>query len=240
MITNITNQVLNAKNTDVDVSNGIRTTITRFRENPFYCFTESDIHASLVNDIVAGNSDKFYPQIKDTNLKLSMVHLEYPTNFKFSRVEALSEGTVETPDKNKQRGNFDLVVLKESMFSQIVDDTVEINMENNGITNKEVLLISLLRSIISKDIDQNVSYHNNLKLPIGELIDYAIEVKFFHFNNATLDMFEQVKIDNFKLEQSICEGAKINPVNLIFCYYWNDKKGRNDNKGSNDKWEEKN
>ena len=239
MSTNITDETKNKINTDEAVTYGIRKTIFRFREYPFYYFTESDIHASMVKDIVEGNSEKFYLPIRDTNLKLSLVHLEYPTNFKFSRAEALNEGNVETPDRIKQRGNFDLVVLKESMFSQIVDDTVKINMENNGITNKELLLISLLRSIISKDIDQNESYHNNLKLPIGELIDYAIEVKFFHFNNATQDMFEQVKIDNFKLEQSICEGAKINPVNLIFCYYWNDKKARNDNKGSNDKWEKK-
>lgn len=29
------------------VAEGIRTTITRFREKPFFYFSESDIHASL-------------------------------------------------------------------------------------------------------------------------------------------------------------------------------------------------
>ncbi len=39
---------------DTLVYNGIRKTINRFRENPFFYFTESDIHASLHKDIMEG------------------------------------------------------------------------------------------------------------------------------------------------------------------------------------------
>lgn len=105
---------MSTKSTDEAIAEGIRRTINRFRENPFYYFTESDIHASLVRDILDGNSDKFYLKIKDISLRLSMIHLEYPTNFKFSRAQALNEAESSSTDKNIQRGNFDLVVLKES------------------------------------------------------------------------------------------------------------------------------
>ncbi len=44
--------------TDVEmlVYDGIRKTINRFREKPFFYFTESDIHASLHKDIMEGGS----------------------------------------------------------------------------------------------------------------------------------------------------------------------------------------
>jgi hypothetical protein len=200
---------MSAKNIDQAVSDGIRRTINRFRENPFYYFTESDIHASLVRDILDGNSVKFYlPTTKD-NLRLSMVHLEYPTNFKFARNEALPfiEGTA--AEGIKQRGNFDLAVLNEVLLKEIA------NMNTNT-------LINFLRSIISKDIAQNEAMYTVLGHPVGKLIDYAIEVKFFHFNNTSQEMFDQVKIDNFKLGEAQKGSASIKPINLIFCYYWRD------------------
>ena len=203
---------MSTKNTDQAVVDGIRRTINRFRENPFYYFTESDIHASLVKDILDGNSDKFYLPTTKQNLRLSMVHLEYPTNFKFSRAEALIEEENATNGGVKQRrGNFDLAVLNGTLLKEIADANTD-------------TLVDFLKSIISKDGSQNEHLYNFHNHPVGELIDYAIEVKFFHFNNANQEMFEQVKIDNFKLGQSIKGGTKTKPVNLIFCYYWNDSK----------------
>ena len=208
--------------TDQAVATGIRRTINRFRENPFYYFTESDIHASLVKDILDGHSDLFYQPIHGTSLRLSLVHLEYPTNFSFSRKEALYGESNESADTNRQRGNFDLAVLKANKFEAIVKD-----MSNLNEDEKQTNLIRLLKSIISKDIASNEELYQKLNEPIGELIDYAIEVKFFHFNNATREMFDQVKIDNFKLRKAIENKASIKPVNLIFCYYWNDINNKN-------------
>jgi hypothetical protein len=143
--------------------------------------------------------------------------LEYPTNFKFSRKEDNTEGDVLANGRKKTRGNFDLVILKGPLLRDIA---------NNNI-NK---LIEFLMFIISKNVAKYERIYKLLGHPVGELIDYAIEVKFFHFSNTTQDMFDEVKIDNFKLEQSIGLKANIKPVNLIFCYYWSDG-------NKNNKWE---
>ena len=202
---------MSAKNTDQAVIDGIRRTINRFRENPFYYFTESDIHASLVRDILSGNSDKFYlPTTKD-NLRLSMVHLEYPTNFKFSRSTATTFIEERTSEVIKQRGNLDLVVLNAEVLKEIISKS----------TDK---LIQFLRGVISKDVLMNEKIYALNGHQIGQLIDFAIEVKFFHFNNAGMEIFEQVRIDNFKLDQAVKATKEIKPINLIFCYYWSDGK----------------
>ena len=205
------------KSIDEAVSHGIRKTIANFQKNPFYYFTEHDIHVSLVRDILDGNSDIFYLQLTNTNVQVSMVHLEYPTNFKYSRAEALNEGKSRINKANERRGNFDLAVLNGHNFRDIV--------KKNKTT-----LIDFLKCIISKDVAKNVNMYSVLDHPVGELIDYAIEVKFFHFNNASQEMFEQVKIDNYKLMRSIKEATHIKPVNLVFCYYWSDGK-------KNQRWE---
>ena len=72
------------------VFNGIRKTINRFREQPFYYFTESDIHASLSNDIMHGHSDIFVKRNSQdsqglTNTPVSLIHHEYPTNFRYQK-----------------------------------------------------------------------------------------------------------------------------------------------------------
>jgi hypothetical protein len=150
-------------------------------------------------------------------IRFSIVHLEYPTNFKFSRKESNAEGEVRANGRKKTRGNFDLVILKGPLLTDIANKNI----------NK---LIEFLTFIISKNVAKYESIYNLLGHPLGELIDYAIEVKFFHFSNTTQDMFDEVKIDNFKLEQSIDLKANIKPVNLIFCYYWSDG-------NKNKKWE---
>ncbi len=60
--------------TDINdhVFNGIRKTINRFREKPFYYFTEADIHSSLLNDIMSGGTD--IVTIRKNNISISLVH----------------------------------------------------------------------------------------------------------------------------------------------------------------------
>ena len=102
------------------VSKGIRTTINRFREHPFLYFTEADIHASLKADIINGNSDIFYKFLKPDKqqIQVSLVHLEYPTNFKFSR-ESYAGRNNDENISNETRGNFDLIILKPEFLSKV-------------------------------------------------------------------------------------------------------------------------
>ena len=72
---------------DKQVFDGIRKTINRFREKPFHYFTEADIHSSLLNDIMTGGSDVL--SVRKNNISISLVHQEYPTNFRFKRKQLL-------------------------------------------------------------------------------------------------------------------------------------------------------
>ena len=77
--------------TDVEmlVYDGIRKTINRFREKPFFYFTESDIHASLQRDIMEGGSKELVH--REDGIAVSLVHLEYPTNFRYKKTDFLRD-----------------------------------------------------------------------------------------------------------------------------------------------------
>lgn len=198
---------MKAKNTDEAVAYGIQKTINRFHENPFLYFTESDLHAALLKDIVDDNPDLFNVKIRDTALRLSMAHVNYPSRFLFSRAEALKLENPGAQDYVKLNGNLDLVVLRESKYNQIVKDHFERAMGYRS----EYSVIGLLDSIITNDIDQGY--------PVDELMDYAIDVTFYRFKDPCLEVFEEIKIDNFKLAKIVERGTNVKAVNLIFSYY---------------------
>jgi hypothetical protein len=195
------------------VFNGIRKTINRFREQPFLYFTESDIHASLSRDIMDGHSDIFImgKELKNrTNVKLpvSLVHHEYPTNFRYesSRLKATGYDEDEfeltkIDGQHGDRGNFDLVVLNPAF----VEDLFSQHQGN---------LMDALKHIINKDNRLAVSRKTN-----SEELLFAIEVKFIHpFNAGNKDMITEVKKDNNKLHLALrSSGNFIMPINLVFC-----------------------
>ena len=201
------------KTIDYQVFNGIRKTINRFREQPFLYFTESDIHASLSKDILYGNSDLFTigKKIKDRStvkVPISLVHHEYPTNFRYKG------SLLKSPDykidemdfdilkgTNSDRGNYDLVVLNPSFLEDL-------------FTQHPDKIMNAMKHIINKDNSLRIKREDT-----KEEVLFAIEVKFIHiFNAGKIDMVKNVIGDNNKLELALKNSDNfIKPINLVFC-----------------------
>jgi len=194
------------------VFNGIRKTINRFREQPFLYFTESDIHASLSKDIMEGNSDLFVlgKEQKDrSNIKVpvSLIHHEYPTNFRYQDSKLRDEGYNEDEIKSLtkidgrhgDRGNYDLVILNNTFIEKLFSHHQDI--------------LEAMKHIINKD--KKLTEQRNT----DDEILFAIEVKFIHpFNAGNRQMETEVKKDNNKLHVALHSSNKfIMPINLIFC-----------------------
>ena len=205
---------------DNAVYNGIRKTINRFREQPFLYFTESDIHASLSKDIMAGNSDILVlGNTKDerTIIKtpVSLVHHEYPTNFRFKRDVLLNEcddenlGNVGIKGNCGGRGHYDLVVLDPNFIERLFE------------SHKKDGLSEILKNIINKDNQRSVARNSTLD------IIYAIEVKFIHiFNSGNKQMQDEVRKDNCKLKRAIVEKHCRKAINLVFCSFESNQSSR--------------
>lgn len=193
------------------INNCFRKTINRFRERPLYYFTESDIHSSLQGDLLNGNSLYFY-----FDNKVSLVHLEYPTNFRYEKKKLL-EGYQyndnvlehETLFRNNHgdRGNFDLAILDRNF----IDNSMTLNPHEEGIKriiNKDI-------GLLKKRYDEK--YYGLEK--IQKEVLYCIEVKFIHpFNARNINMLEEVIKDNEKLKLALYHSQGfIRPINLVFC-----------------------
>lgn len=180
------------------VFNGIKRTINRFRENPFYYFTEADIHSSLHSDIVRESSMIMYYPIND-KYRVSIVHQEYPTAFRYKRndlgknIYQVNFALTDPEGNYGDRGNYDLVVL----------DPDFINRESDSV-------IKHLKEIINKDI--STKSHKIIK-PL-----FFVEVKFIHlFNFNHKNMLNEVKNDNEKLKLALKYTPTAKAVNLVFC-----------------------
>lgn len=205
---------------DEHVFEGIRKTINRFREKPFHYFTEADIHSSLLNDMISGSAGTLTRRIKD--LEVSLVHQEYPTNFRYEKSRLLNGYGDEWEDtrlyegnKYGDRGNFDLAILNEKFVQDVI--------QQKGLTPQEAL-----EHIINKDVDLPISRMNDSD-DYYEEIRYAIEVKFIHaFNARNKSMLEEVIKDNEKLRLAyLNSNGNIKPVNLVFCSYFTDTERSN-------------
>ena len=211
------------KTIDEQVFDGIRKTINRFREKPFYYFTEADIHSSLLNDIMTGGdgiiSDRKDIPVSDEekiNISISFVHQEYPTHFRYKK-EQLLDGY--GSDKNfiiehthvdsnhGDRGNYDLSIINPVFVDEMCKEKID---KQNGRNKKYDLLP--LKHIINKDIELTREHKSE------ELL-YAIEVKFLHiFNASNSDMLKEVIKDNEKLRLThIHTNGKTKCINLVFC-----------------------
>ncbi len=201
----------NPKTIEKAVFNGIRKTINRFREQPFLYFTESDLHASLSNDIMEGNSDilvmgKTLAERKTIKTPVSLVHHEYPTNFRYEKKKLKVGYTLEEVEQTTiegtygDRGNYDLAVLSPEFVNRVFED------------NKAKELNEILGHIINKDISNAISRTRK-----EELI-FAIEVKFIHlFNARNIQMLHEVLSDNEKLHLAIHHQHCTRAINLVFC-----------------------
>lgn len=170
----------------------VRKTINKFRENPYYFFTESDIHSyfyyCMYNSTFEVNRD---------NRRIYLVHREYPTNYRYSK-KTLTTSGVNTPDytdkinERTSRGHYDMVVINPDFA----------NKANN------------INHIINKNIDDTKERFNGSKDNLKDELLFAIEFKYII--SRSKNWVEQVEIDNQKLENARNYGA-MKTINLVFC-----------------------
>ncbi len=205
---------------------GIRKTINRFRERPLNFFTESDIHSSLMKDIMVGNSKVFL--FKDDKYpEVSLVHNEYPTNFRYEKKKLLKGYTGNDTEIEKQtkievktgdRGNFDLSILNRDFVENMFNNpTCLINSKGKRKDKND--LNESIKNIINKNIGYAIQRKSENNNKFQEELLYAIEVKFIHpFNARDKGMLDEVIKDNRKLKLTrIHSGNKTKVLNLIFC-----------------------
>jgi len=176
------------------VKKGIKKTINKFRENPLYFFTESDLHSYFYYSIYSTNLE-----VARNNKRICLIHREYPTNFRYHKRDLVENDYLEPyplDAKIGARGHYDMVIIN-PVFANKYSDNI------NGIKhiiNKDV---SLLEERVNKDIES-----------VKKELVYAIEFKYVI--NSSKKFINEVKGDNKKLLFSTRWGAK-HAVNLVFC-----------------------
>lgn len=207
--------------------NGIRKTINRFRERPFNYFTESDIHSSLIKDIMSGNSKYFLYTDKKSNLEISLIHNEYPTNFRYEKSKLINyyennklketETETEIESKKGDRGNYDLSILNVDFVKQMFNAPIIIKKKTKY--NPVTKLRETIKHIINKDIAYSIRRKKRCKVKFTKELLYAIEVKFIHpFNARNKNILKEVIKDNTKLNLANIHSKKFTKtINLIFC-----------------------
>jgi len=171
----------------------IRRTINKFREHPYYFFTESDIHSYFYHCVYSSGASN-YEVVRDGR-RIFLVHREYPTNFRYSKEALLLPDYTEPyPLSSRQgdRGNFDIAVINPDFVASA--PSVE------DIVNKNVRLVE---SRVESDLES----------VCRELL-FAIEFKFMI--NNTLTFVREVQQDNKKLLFAKRWGAT-EAVNLVCC-----------------------
>jgi hypothetical protein len=168
----------------------INRTINKFREHPYYFFTESDIHSYFYHSIY---SSKYDVLTKDKE-RIYCIHREYPTNFRYKKSELLKEDFKKPYDlsrKEGDRGNYDIAILN--------PEFIENANSKEDIVNKSVKLLEI-RTKNNKNFN--------------ELL-FAIEFKYV-INNSK-NFVDEVKKDNKKLLFAKEYGSSTEAVNLVFC-----------------------
>lgn len=171
----------------------INKTINKFREHPFYFFTESDIHSYFYYALY---SKKHEVSTIDKK-RIYCIHREYPTNFRYKKSELLNEDfkePYELEGKLGSRGHYDMAVLDPDFIKNV-------NSEKD-IINKNV-------SLVIKRAQNNKNFVNSKELL------FAIEFKYV-INNSK-NFVDEVKMDNKKLLFAIDFGGAVEAVNLVFC-----------------------
>jgi hypothetical protein len=170
----------------------IKKIINKFRENPRYFFSESDLHSYFYYCIYSRKME-----FSSDGIPLQAVHREYPTNFRYSKKALKAPCFKKIPDNlfgkdAGSRGHYDFAVLNPIFIENSLLDW-------KHIRNKEVALTDARRE----------DGHSFLE----ELL-FAIEFKYvIHDSKAFID---EVVADNNKLRIARKTQCK-NAVNLVFC-----------------------
>ncbi len=184
-----------SKNKEINdaVWRAINKTINKFREHPYYFFTESDIHSYFYHALYSSDHEVSTIDGK----RIYCIHREYPTNFRYKKSELLNKNFKKPYDlKNKlgSRGHYDIAVLDPDFIKNV-------NSEKD-ITNKNV-------SLVVKRVQNNKNFVNSKELL------FAIEFKYV-INNSK-NFVDEVKMDNKKLLFAKDFGGVYEAVNLVFC-----------------------
>lgn len=176
------------------VKSSIKKTINKFREQPYFFFTESDIHSYFYHSLYCSS----FKITKDKDKKeIYLVHREYPTNFRYNKKTMLERDNPFNACENEgSRGHYDVAILNPVFVSQ---DMVKIE----DIVNKNV-----------SDAAKRMKGYELANSVVKEELTFAIEFKYVIKNTA--NFVDEVKRDNKKLEWAKNHGVK-EPVNLVFC-----------------------
>ncbi len=207
------NSSIKPKTVEDALIRGIKKTINRFRERPMNYFTESDIHSSLIRDIMEGNSEILLYRDRKSNMEVSLLHNEYPTSFRYQKKKLLNDYTENTKaiiketninNGNGDRGGFDLSILSEDFVKRMFE-------------NEQLNLNETIKHIINKDIRYAKRRSDNLYFT--KEIPFAIEVKFIQsFNARNIELLRSIIKDNSKLNLTrIHSNCHTKTINLIFC-----------------------
>lgn len=182
--------MISEKKIEQAVFESLRKTINKFREHPYYFFTESDIQSYLYYCLY---SSKF-EYVRDGK-RIFLLHKEYPTNFRYRKKDLTNpkcKRPIPLDRKEGDRGNYDFVVLNPKFVKSApsCDDVVNKN-------------VKLLENRIK----------TNLDLVKKELL-FAIEFKYVVRNSKKF--IDEVVADNKKLQFSKDWGAKY-AINLVCC-----------------------
>ncbi len=192
---------------DAVVAQSMKTSINRFREKPLLFFTEADIQTYLHKDLITGNT----PHVTIEKGIISLIHREYPTNFRYEKSRLLAgypdEELAQTDLTNKSiksRGHFDLVVLNPEFLHSII--------------GKHKTYNASIEQIINKNVYKAINRYNDPGSKHNEEVLYAIEIKYLHmFNYNHISMLDQILMDNEKLSIALRRSCGyIKPINIVF------------------------
>lgn len=186
-----------SKNKEINdaVWRAINKTINKFREHPYYFFTESDIHSYFYHALYS--SDHTESNINVGEIDIYCIHREYPTNFRYRKSELLKAGYDQPDNLNGQvgkRGNYDMAVLD--------PDFIKSANSEKDIINKNI-------SLLIKRVQNNKNFGKSKELL------FAIEFKYV-INNSK-KFVDEVIMDNKKLLFAKDYGGAHEAVNLVFC-----------------------
>ncbi len=143
----------------------IKKTINKFRENPLYFFTESDLHSYFYSSIYSSKLE-----VVKNNKRICLIHREYPTNFRYYKKKLIQDDFLEPyplAEKKGSRGHYDMVIINPKFAKDYSDNINDIK----HIINKDVLL---LEQRVKKDVES-----------VKKELVYAIEFKYV-INNSKM------------------------------------------------------
>lgn len=183
-------QVLSHREIKSAVCKAVKTTVRKFRENPYYFFTESDIHSYFYHVLYSSRLE-----VQRGNKRIYLVHREYPTNFRYSKDDLVLDACdrpFDLSSREGDRGNYDVAIINPDFVRDA--KTIE------HIVNKNVRLVE----------ERNESMPESFR----EELLFAIEFKYVTRN--TIAFVTEVLQDNKKLLFATKCGAQI-AMNMVFC-----------------------